>query len=64
MAAVSGNKDDGYVFTCPVDDGQCQGFTSSGWPTKSAAETRGAEHLAEHESGKAMPELQDSKAAS
>lgn len=37
-------------------------FVSSGWPTKKAAATRGAEHMAEHETGDPAPELADSKA--
>lgn len=32
---ISGNKSDGYTFTCPC------GFTSSGWATKAKATTRG-----------------------
>lgn len=33
------------------------GFTSSGWPTKTARDQRGRQHKAEHESGEPMPEL-------
>lgn len=58
MATVTGNKDDGYTFTCA----DC-GFVSSGWPMKSAATKRGEEHAREHETGEAMPELADSEAA-
>lgn len=37
-------------------------WTSTGWPTKAAAEARAAEHGAEHESGTPAPELADSAA--
>lgn len=51
---ITGNGDDGYVFTCA----DC-GFESSGWSSKQKATARGAEHKAEHESGEPMRELAD-----
>lgn len=39
-------------FTCP----DC-GFTSTGWPTKKAADARGKQHANEHETGELMDDL-------
>lgn len=41
-------------YECPDCD-----FTSTGWPTKKAANARGKQHAAEHETGDPMPELVD-----
>lgn len=46
-------KQDTHDFEC-----EC-GFVSAGWPTKKAAEARGKQHAAEHETGEPMPELVD-----
>jgi hypothetical protein len=55
-AAVSGNKTDGYTFTCPVtsgcgDPGSGEGFVSRGWPERKYAIERGREHFREHVTG-------------
>lgn len=47
-------KDAAWDYECP----EC-GWTTSGWASKKAAEARGAQHQAEHETGEAMPELKD-----
>ena len=72
-AAVTGNKTDGYDFTCPVNDGSCgdpaggSSFTSTGWPERKFAEARGREHFDEHISAtegkpRAMSSLDDFRA--
>jgi hypothetical protein len=37
------------------------GFTSTGWPTKKAADSRGKQHQTEHETGDPMPELAENE---
>ena len=66
-SGVSGNKEDGYNFSCPLDvfgrplpEGSAAppcGFVSSNWPTKADALARSEAHFAEHESGEPMAEL-------
>jgi hypothetical protein len=43
-----------HDYECP----DC-GFTSTGWPSAEARDARGMQHLDEHETGVAMPELAD-----
>lgn len=56
--AVFKNDDTGkYDFLCDFPAGTCAPFLSQGWETEAQAEARGAEHLAEHETGEPMTEL-------
>ena len=67
-AAVKGNKDDGYDFVCPVNDGSCgdvstgASFTSTGWPERKYAEARGLEHFKEHKGEGAASSLDEFRA--
>lgn len=53
-----------FAFVCPIGFPHCgkegESFVSAGWPTKAGAAERGAQHLAEHETGEPMPTLADS----
>lgn len=44
-------NDDGHVFECDC------GFTSSGWPTKKAAQDRAQQHKQEHLTGELMENI-------
>jgi len=64
---VSTTKDaDGtwrYVCGQPRGCGAEAPFTSSGWPTKALALSRGEQHEAEHEKGTPMPSLAEFRRA-
>lgn len=58
--SVTRSDNDLWDFTCPHTSGcgdDAGPFRSTGWPTRQAATERGEEHLTEHTSSKAMPEL-------
>lgn len=67
--SVTKNTDGGYDFTCPVNDGSCGSkatddkpagsFTSTGWPTRDAAEARAQEHFDDHKGIEPMSSLDD-----
>lgn len=48
-----------WVFECPDNIPEYQCFRSTGWPTKKAAEARGAEHMKEHDTGEEMTLLSE-----
>lgn len=55
-----------FDFKCPYPTG-CLGdngesFGSYGWNQRQHAEARGRQHIEEHETGKAMPELDEFRA--
>lgn len=59
MAAPSSRtvrSDDGETWDVECD---CGAWRSIGWPTRSSADERRAQHKTEHETGKPMPELKD-----
>lgn len=62
---VTENDEGTFDFECPKTDGSCgpgvfgRGFTSTEWPTREQAETRGEQHLGEHETQEPMPELME-----
>jgi hypothetical protein len=66
-AGITGNKEEGYNFTCPLDvfgrdrpegsPAPACGFTSLGWAVKSELEDRVKSHYDEHYTGVPMPEL-------
>ena len=65
LLAAAVKKDVGnstYTFTCPVTDGTCAPFVSSGWPTDEIARARGQQHFEEHKTGEPLPTLEDFRA--
>ena len=58
---VVADEGDTYTGRCHEDtlSGPCE-FVSARWPTKTAATARMTQHVDEHDTGKAMPELADS----
>lgn len=66
--SVTGNKEAGYDFVCPVNDGTCGdrvagvSFSSTGWPTRAIAEARGEEHFAEHKGEGTVSTLEEFRA--
>lgn len=53
---VPSDAPDAYDFQCACS------FTSSGWPTKRLALTRGIEHAVEHDTGEPARELVEFRA--
>ncbi len=58
--AVRAGEGGTWDFACPVLEGRglC-GFTSTRWPSRQAAEARGAQHFAEHKGEGLMPSLDE-----
>jgi hypothetical protein len=61
--AVTKDAEGLWDVRCPVTDGSCGPFTSTGWPTKKIAQARYEQHLDDHRGVAPAQTLEEFRAA-